>query len=123
MKLAEIENINAGMYIYPDRFVSPFDALGGRMEDGTPREEYNRQRYEEGVRTGNEAARIIISARGTWNAEMKNGSSMTSCEIIGYHAGTSELLRGLLNSDAEIVVHRWGKSPVVVKKANHRIER
>jgi len=37
---------------------------------------------------------------------MKDGSSMTSYEKIGYHANTADLLRGFIDSAVPIKVYR-----------------
>lgn len=73
-----------------------------------------KEQYNKGVEVGNNAKSVHIAADGTWGASMKDGSSLTSYEGIGYHAHTASLLEGFLASGAKITVYRRnGESKVI----------
>ena len=48
-----------------------------------------------------------VGAGGVWCADCKDGSFLSSCEGIGYHAYTAELLQAALDADCEFYVYRY----------------
>jgi len=54
-----------------------------------------------------------IGAYGTWSADCKDGSFMSSYEGIGYHAYTAYLLQAVLDSDCAFFVHRLENGGIV----------
>jgi hypothetical protein len=64
--------------------------------------------YRKGLKIGAEARYVFISANDTWGAAMLDGGTITSYEGIGYHAYSSDLLHGFIDSGAAIVVYRYG---------------
>lgn len=101
MKKTEIENLRPFSYLDYSKFESEFDKLSTDKD----LKELRQSQYDKGWKFGKECEEINIALNGTFSVKMKD-SSYTSNEIIGYHAGTSELLRGLLESGAPIYVHR-----------------
>lgn len=85
-------------FLKPEDFVTGFDA---RNPDRA------KAQYETGLLVANRSRRVGITAGGTWFADGLDGSFTTSCEGIGYHSNTADLLRGLLAGKAEFVVHRY----------------
>lgn len=87
-------------FLNPDNFETPYDSL-----------ECNQARrieqYKEGLKIASESISVGISACGTWFACGKDGSMTTSYCGIGYHANTSSLLRGFLDSGCKVIVYRW----------------
>lgn len=67
---------------------------------------YAKEQYEKGLRIGQESLYVSIACNSTWGARGKDGSSTSSYEGIGYHAGTGWLLKGFLDSGCPIVVYR-----------------
>ena len=49
---------------------------------------------------------VGISANGCWFADLDAGGHMSSYELVGYHSGSAELLRGLLAGKAKFIVYR-----------------
>jgi hypothetical protein len=76
--------------------------------DGARAEGYRLEQYRKGFDTGVASMYVFISANGTWGAQMKDGSLLTACEKIGYHAGTADLLHGFLDSGVPFKVFRYG---------------
>lgn len=76
--------------------------------DGARAEGYRLEQYRKGFDTGVASNYVFISANGTWGAQMKDGSQLTACEGIGYHAGTADLLHGFLDSGVPFKVFRYG---------------
>jgi hypothetical protein len=97
-------------YANPDNFrTEEMDKLS------TPR--HAKMQYRKGYMLGRESRRIAITTSGTIAAELNDGGVLSSYEIIGYHAHTAELLRGILDSQTPIVVYRRGQSePVAVRR-------
>jgi hypothetical protein len=62
---------------------------------------------------GQSAKRIWISVTSVWSAEMQNGASRQSYEGIGYHACTAQLMKGFIDSGAEIWVCRRTKEGTI----------
>ena len=60
---------------------------------------------------------MSISENGVWGAQLKDGSHLSSYEVLGYHACTADLLRGLLDSGVPIRVYRRHGGPVWVRGA------
>ncbi len=101
MKKTEIENLRPFSYLDYSKFESEFDKLSTDKD----LKELKQSQYDKGWKFGKECEEINIALNGTFSVKMKD-SSYTSNEVIGYHAGTSELLRGFLESGAPIYVHR-----------------
>lgn len=101
MKKQEIENLRPFAYLNHSKFESEFDSLSSSQD----LKELRQNQYDKGWKFGKECEEINIALNGTFSVKMID-STYTSNEIIGYHAGTSELLRGLLESGAPIYVHR-----------------
>jgi hypothetical protein len=87
-------------FLHPEKFVTEYDSWAGN-------EDLPEKKYQEGLKVSNESVEVGICENGTWYACGANGSYTTSYEGIGYHAGTSSLLKGLLAGKAKFVVHRW----------------
>lgn len=101
MKRQDIENLRPFSYLNYTSFESEFDKLSSEAD----LKQLKQSQYDKGWKFGKECEEINIALNGTFSVKMKDGS-FTSNEIIGYHAGTSELLRGFLESGAPIYVHR-----------------
>lgn len=64
--------------------------------------------YSRGRSTGQECDEIAISLRGTWGGKLANGGTSSSCEKIGYHAGSIDFLRGVF--DVGTPVYQYQKT-------------
>jgi hypothetical protein len=84
-------------FLHPDKFTTGFPADSG---------EYGAKQYAKGLEMGKKSCKVTIAVNDVWSADLKDGASRFSCEKLGYHAGTSELLRGFLDSGVKIVVCR-----------------
>lgn len=84
--------------------------------DGYPPLDYAGKQYQNGLDIGRSAKHVSISIRSVWGAELKTGAHVSSAEGIGYHACTSDLLRGFLDSGVSIIVHRLVKGEVQATK-------
>lgn len=92
------ENQSHFSFLNPDNFKSPMDQFSNS--------EYALEQYNFGLKIGKDAKKINISINNVWNATDKDGVNTASAEKIGYHAFTSALLKGFLDSGAPITVHR-----------------
>jgi len=63
-------------------------------------------RYLDGLRVGNGSREVTVAINDVWGASCNDGSHLSSCERLGYHANTSEFWRGILDSGCAIVVYR-----------------
>ena len=104
MSYAEIERMPASAFLDASGFVTAWD--------GPHNQEYRKQQYETGRNYGERATMVSSNYNGVWGARLKDGSHVSSYEGIGYHAGTSDLLQGFLDSGALITVYRRGQKPV-----------
>jgi len=68
---------------------------------------WSEEQYQKGLRIGRESTRVSLSVKGVWGSNGKDGSSCSSYEGIGYHAGTGALMKGFIDSGVPIVVYRW----------------
>ena len=98
-------NRKSESFLNPNNFTTSFD-----------NERLGKQQYAEGLKVGKEAQSIHIAINDVWNARMKNDSSLQSYEKLGYHANTSDLLRGFIDSKCEIIVHRYVEGSFVSTK-------
>lgn len=100
----------ASDYLVPENFRTDWDGPIGH-----PRRE---QQYRVGLDYSERAHRISIANNSVWGASMKDGGQLSSCEGIGYHSCTADLLRGFLDGPAEVVVFReWSLTPTIIKPA------
>lgn len=68
-------------------------------------EKHGAAQYQTGKHVGTEAREVHISTGGVWSARARL-SRISSCEAIGYHANTADLLRGFIDSGTKLYVHR-----------------
>ncbi len=99
---SELEKLSVSDYLNPQNFVTDWDSMHGA--------EKRAAKYAEGLRIGTESREIFINYKSVWGAKGLNGSHTSSYEGIGYHAITSELLRGFLDSGKPIVIVRSAAS-------------
>lgn len=99
MDYKTIQALPAEAYLKPETFRTDWDSMPANVAE---REE----RYRDGLKVSRDSERVVISARGTWSAALKNGGSLLSYEGIGYHANTEAFLRGLLDGPAPLFVVR-----------------
>ena len=90
--------LDATAFLRPEDFRTEYDAR---------QPEYAREQYGKGYKLASWAHCIYITCGSTWAASYVQGV-VTSYEGIGYHACTADLLRGFLDGDAPIRVHRYG---------------
>jgi hypothetical protein len=96
-------------YLDPDRFITRYD----RQHDGGP---YPADQYRHGRDVSAEALEVHITAAGTWGAKLPAGGYIIAAEGIGYHACTTDLLRGFLDGPAPVLVWRDGRPlPLMIK--------
>ena len=89
-------------YLIPDYFTTPFDSL--HVNNG-----YADKQYQKGLDLGHNARYITIVLNGAWSSMMLDASLHTSCETIGLHACTADLLRGFIDSKATIMIYDAGE--------------
>jgi hypothetical protein len=100
----ELESLDYSAYLDWQSFETAYD---------TP--ERAKVQYEKGLAIGKESRFITLSYKGVWGYVSDKGTT-TSYEGIGYHANTKDLLHGLLDSGAVVLVYRWYKdSPITCK--------
>ncbi|RPJ40128.1 MAG: hypothetical protein EHM35_00550 [Planctomycetaceae bacterium] len=104
---AELRALSPETYLAWEQFDTPFDGYTPNVVRDLASEQYTK-----GLRYGQDATMIHIAVNGTWSTETKTGGCLSSCEGIGYHACTKDLLRGFLDSGTPITVHRWNGSEV-----------
>lgn len=95
----ELNQLTPDSFLLWENFRTHFDAFPNR-------EGYKAEQYQTGLRIGAESRYVFISCNSTWGSVGKDGKHTTSYEGIGYHAGTSDLLKGFLDSGVPIVVFR-----------------
>ena len=93
-------------FLRPEDFRTQYDA----SQPG-----YAQEQYEKGRKIADEAQCIHICVNSTWAATYPGGVT-TSSEGIGYHGCTADLLRGFLDGDAPIRVHRMNNLDGVLIK-------
>lgn len=60
--------------------------------------------FDRGVETGNDMEYVTIATNNVWGGRTKSGGSVTSYEKIGYHAGTSGFMLGVLSTGCTVRV-------------------
>lgn len=114
----ELANYKAFSFINPNLFETPFDKTDA---ENMSAKEFAEAQYKKGLEIGQESGKISITVNGTWTA---GGSE--SFEVIGRNRNTKELLQGMLDSGAEITVHRIENGnilePRVVKNSAESIQ-
>lgn len=95
----ELNAMEPEIFLNPDNFKTSMDHL--------PPTGYAEEQFQKGLKVSNESIAVGISINGTWWAEYKDGSYLSSYEGIGYHSCTCELLRGLLAGTAKFIVMRF----------------
>lgn len=65
-----------------------------------------RAHYARGLSQGNEMESITIAVNNVWGGRAKDGASVQSYEKIGYHAGSTDYIRGVLSSGCPVRVFR-----------------
>lgn len=98
MTYAELSAKPASDYLNPANFQTAMD--------GAPPASYRAEQYRKGLEFGKNAEYIAIAANSVWGGRTKDGGHVSSCEGIGYHSCTAELLRGFLESGAPLFVYR-----------------
>ncbi len=94
----ELNELSPMVFCDPINFQTEFDTMPCNKD-------LHDRQYQLGLQTGRDYEVIIISAYSTWSAQSPH-RFCTSCEGIGYHACTADLLRGFIDSGAPIVVYR-----------------
>jgi len=93
-----------------DSFLNPWNF--GMPSPGINPEGYAKEQYDKGFKKGQASLYVSIACNSTWGAKGKDGSSTSSYEGIGYHAGTGWLLKGFIDSQVPIVVYRSTESGI-----------
>ena len=101
----QLASLPAAEYLDPTRFSTPHDTRGGSPEQYLRGEKLSKEFGE--VHVGEDST--LTAARGAETCETN--------EVVGHHADTASLLRGVLAGPARVVVHRKGLRPVVLKPA------
>lgn len=116
MDYSILEKMKPSDYLSPDNFKTNYD-----KDD-----EHAKKQYRDGLKLGSEMGYIFITDRSIWLA----GNSATtgvisSSEGIGYHKNTAPLLKGFLDSGAEIQVSRFddekGFSKHIIQKGDNEV--
>lgn len=64
--------------------------------------------FERGQKTGAEMEVCTIAINNVWGGRTKSGGHVSSYEKIGYHAGSVEFIRGVLDAGCKIVKYFVG---------------
>ena len=64
---------------------------------------YKDKQYNTGLTMAQTCYRIHISRYGVWSSDNKDGSTTFSCETLGLHACTADLLQGWIDGGATII--------------------
>ena len=91
--------MDAQSFKHPELFRTDYDNL-------PVNELYAKKQYAHGRKVSEESECICISVFDTWSANLKSGASLTAYEKLGFHANTSDLLRGFLDGPAKVIVFR-----------------
>ena len=111
---AEINNLAPEAYLTPDMFKTEHD----QKVDG-----FAKDQQLTGMKIGQESHTILVTRDGAWSAFKHKGGMVSSNEIIGVHANTSDLLRGFLASSASIVIQKMQNGEIAytwIKQCSHR---
>jgi len=103
---AELNALPPSAFLKPENFRTAMDTPS-RCEE----------QYRKGSKIASEAKCVGVGAGGTWFANMKSGGYLTTYEGIGYHSGTADLWRGLLECE-NVAIHRGWLNPPTMLKAN-----
>ena len=95
---AELTALSPTAYLDWESFVTPWDKL--------PATKYAEEQYQTGKGLAAKYTRCGICADGTWFAASAD-ATLTSCEGIGYHSCTKDLLHGMLDSGLPVYVYRY----------------
>lgn len=98
MNYSQLEKLPVKAYLNPQNFVTDFDSMH--------KQEKKDAQYQKGLEIGQTSHEITINYKSVWSAQGLDSSHTSSYEGIGYHAVTSDLLRGFLDSGTPIVVLR-----------------
>lgn len=99
----ELNSRPASDFLKPENFITSFDAT---------HVDICKDQYLKGLQYSQESSTIGISASGVWWAEGKDESFTDSFEVIGYHTGTADLLRGFLAGPAKLIIYRLSNGKV-----------
>lgn len=116
MNYDELEKMKPADYLSPEKFSTRYD-----KDD-----ENSKEQYRKGLKIGSEMKKILINDRSVWLAgDSASTGVMSSSEGIGYHKDTASLLRGFLDSGAEIEVSRYdeknGRTSTIIQKGDPEV--
>ena len=97
MNYKELNALPASAFTNPENFKTRMDSVQPQI---------CKDNYQRGLKLSHESKSISISISSVWSSVGKDGSNTSSYEGIGYHTGTSELLRGFLDGPAQVIVYR-----------------
>lgn len=101
MNYTELSQLKPTEFLNWKQFETSFDAMNNISEDR------DNKQYDHGLEIGNEFDYVTISRTSVWSAGMNaGGKSVTSYEGIGYHANTTMLMKGFIDSGCDIYVYR-----------------
>ena len=64
------------------------------------------EHFDRGVKAAGEMESVSIAVNNVWGGRAKNGGSVQSYEKIGYHAGSTDFIRGVLSTSCPVRVFR-----------------
>ena len=99
--MTDLEKLPPEAFLDPENFKTPLDT-----------NQYGSEQCDKGLLIGSKSKAIHIGINNVWSAEYKN-SYFQSYEKIGFHSNTSDLLRGFLESNTKIIVHRDGTETII----------
>ena len=70
--------------------------------------------FARGVEVAGEMESMSIAVNNVWGGRLKNGGSSQSYERIGYHAGSTDFIRGVLSAGCPVSVFRCGGDGITV---------
>ncbi len=101
MRAEAILDLQPEDYLHPEKFATEYDT----------KPDSAKQHYEKGLEIGENYHQVHIATNGVWGASKPN-ETVSSYEIIGYHACTKDLLQGFIDSRCTLIVHRWDGNKV-----------
>jgi len=64
--------------------------------------------YQRGLQDGPTFRSVTIAVNNVWGASCRDGGNLSSYEKVGYHAGSVDFIKGILDSGCPVRVYRDG---------------
>lgn len=118
MSYAVLNALPPEAFLNPESFVTSWEG----EKDTAYKAKQRKAALEASERAYESGGSVYVLANGTWGASA-GGWVLSTYEGIGYHAGTAEVLRGLLEGPAAFYVYRAtpeGVTRTLIKPAREK---